>query len=302
MSGCQNLQEILLGYDEEELEVILGDHLEFSPDIPFIHKHAVLDAFSVLLAQEIEAEPGSLFEKVFGGTTTSDIITYLEARIHYIISHNELRERERAVERGSEEATLWESFTEALTEPVPRSAASNVGVSLWFRKFWNGQTRQVVFPFGDREIPVHSTRVGIVSIADGYARGNEIYRISALIHEARHSDCTGGITRIGLRRMRSYPPNDQRYPKACGHLHVVCPWDDMDADTPDRRCDGHPWGAIAIEVVYLDAVIDHCGNCSRHLKKQARDLRDNRLDRILLDEDLFQGDYGDPNMSSWGLR
>lgn len=271
--GCQDVANFVRGYDISEVEYALKPHIEFSPHMSSYHKEAILDAFYVLLGQDFQAQPGSYYERAFGDTTTSGLLQYLNDRIHYFVEDNEL-DLSVPADHSLEEMGAWEAFKDEFSRPAVTYGARNLGFSLWRRGI--RERRTVHFLFGEKRVPVMSPRVGIVSMASSFAKGNVIYRISTLIHEARHSDCTGGPRR-----------------GSCGHLHTACPWDE------DRRqCDNKPWGAYSMEMIYLDAVINSCENCSRTMRQQARRLRRHKSHFLLLEKDLFSGAYGYPDMSS----
>jgi hypothetical protein len=110
-------------------------------------------------------------------------------------------------------------------------------------------------------IPVDSSRVGFLLFGPGYVGHTEIqgrqvpvpveYRQEILVHEARHSDCTGGIDEAALDIARHASTSrmfTREFPRRqCGHLHVYCP---RGPHAGLAACDEDPWGAYAIGAVF----------------------------------------------------
>jgi hypothetical protein len=181
--------------------------------------------------------------------------------------------------------------------------ANNLGAGLWFEQLASGAGPKG-FIISDTRIPITSTRIGIIELGPGYNNSSvkQVQRMATLVHEARHSDCTGGLSAQDLARLRdqSLPP-EQRVPanRSCGHLHVDCPEGHDLHGIP--ACDQDAWGAYSIEMVFAENVAYLCTNCSEEEKQQAKmTYFDSKL-RVLVINDMLQGRYGGPDMSSSGV-
>jgi hypothetical protein len=117
------------------------------------------------------------------------------------------------------------------------------------------------------------------------------------MHEARHSDCTGGISNNDLAILRASHntrETDRTFNnRACGHMHTYCPA----GHTFEKylACDDRPWGAYAIQYVYLRALLTTYQGADRAIMDAS--VVDTRS-RLLMDV----GSMGRPDMSSAGLQ
>jgi hypothetical protein len=167
-------------------------------------------------------------------------------------------------------------------------------------------------------IPIDSTRAGLMFIGPGYTDQLKVkdkegqirvkplsvlYRTAILVHEARHSDCTGGLTRADLavlkqvfqghRDMEDYNAID------CGHLHVICPRGHDYGGHP--ACDSKPWGAYAVGAVFAQGAAAAAASVKEQAELEA-DAVDS-FSRLLIDLRAWKnGVYGLPDLSSTGLR
>ena len=188
------------------------------------------------------------------------------------------------------------------------TVAYNLGSALWFSGLVEEKTHSVKISGGSAPVPVTSSRVGIMVLGPGYsdqvAYQGQIYPISAssrhasLLHEARHSDCTGGMREADLKAARKARVVEERHEllenKSCMHFHSKCP-----VGHPFQglmACDIHPWGAYSVSAIYLDAKSkDHSIPIEEwsELNAQAVDQKS----RILLDyQDMIHGHFGEPDM------
>jgi hypothetical protein len=82
------------------------------------------------------------------------------------------------------------------------------------------------------------------------------YRQAILVHEARHSDCTGGISQTDLQTLRDAQNDDVTNALVahmhCGHLHVKCPAGHEYAGL--QACDNEAWGAYTVGEMYYRGV------------------------------------------------
>ena len=137
------------------------------------------------------------------------------------------------------------------------------------------------------------------------------YRQATLVHEARHSDCTGGVSQAALnvaRNSRNIIEFVNNYPAMnCGHLHTMCPaWHEF-KDLP--ACDRHFWGAYAVGYVFAAAKQDPNSTGFRDvlLRYMENDSASRLLyltkgtNRIIDVEPMLNGQYGLPDMTSSGI-
>jgi hypothetical protein len=215
-----------------------------------------------------EATDG-LFTEVFGGNRPEDVANFLDERVRHYVDPSDPKIR---VSINSRLMRLAREDERA--EDEGRLAAQNLGTSLWVKSLVDETSIQFLYSGGI--VPVDSTRAGIVILANAY--GTELQteeggtiemtpavRQSILLHEARHSDCTGGISEAFLREVRETPDAGAQAKKfeghACGHFHGVCP-KYFPAGTTEPHplagkvaCDHEAWGAYRVGEVFLRAVM-----------------------------------------------
>jgi hypothetical protein len=177
--------------------------------------------------------------------------------------------------------------------------ALNIGTALWFEALAQSP-KKLGFRIGDSVVPLETSRVGIIQMGQGYTlkkNGHyafpELARISTIVHEARHSDCTGGMSRADLERVIA---GDMPVSHACGHLHEVCPEGHEYAGY--YACDNEAWGAYSVEGVYAAAIAKACKNCTDEEKKVGLMMASDALSRVIPLDDMMSGKLGDPDMSS----
>lgn len=240
----------------------------------------------------------SIFHSVFTGKTPSAAIAqYLGERIHYIFS------------ASTDVETLMKvtSRLNRSSPPPPRlhytAMASNLGTPNWFYHEKLGPEKSNSFEFEGQRIFFTSSRVGLIKLGPGYSHGEahtpQLRRLQTFIHEARHSDCTGGLTASDLARIKKMELPESL---ACGHRHVTCPPDHIYSGI--RGCDEHEWGAYMIGAIFTDALQNHCRDCSYAEKQIAKILTLDSLQRI--NEDSLSTMLYDasslPDMTSSGVH
>jgi hypothetical protein len=230
------------------------------------------------------------FGKVFGGTSPNNVVSYLGERLHYVLPPG-TNIFSRVVTPGFDPNIVPQ-------QPEPKDmGALNIGTALWFsRELLRPNSFQ--FKFGDKMLDVDSSRVGIVLLGSAYTADLPvILRSSVFVHEARHSDCTGGLPKSDLALLDAGQlPTQQE----CGHLHVECPQDHPLAGLP--ACDNGAWGAYMVQTLYAAAIGDNCPSCSQDDIQTARAVTVDSALRVLNFEALASGKLGDPDMSSQGVR
>jgi len=255
------------------------------------------------------------FSMVFGSTSGSDVARYFKERIHYLIEQNEATVQ---VAPHPFTYTAWlTDATMALLGTAVSTArgeievgAANVGMELWLQALVNQVEVTVII--GPQAVPVTSGRVGIMVFGPGY-RGTRVdpsgrvaivpteYRQAVLVHEARHSDCTGGVSDSDLSVAKwaaNYKEFTTHFPQmTCGHLHVYCPSGDY-AGLP--ACDITPWGAYSVSLIYAGAMI---GNVPSQYQDYMKVVTADYLSRLLFDVDgMFAGKYGPADMTNGPYR
>jgi hypothetical protein len=195
------------------------------------------------------------------------LTNYLNTRVHYYID----KDQDVSITPSDFANTGWtqEILLKSLadTDQDVTVCAVNVSIEYWILGLLNNAL--VTFDFNNQTVPLTSARTGIVVLGDGYSdtiafkdsQGNTsqvslpaFYRQSILLHEARHSDCTGGLSEQQLNRISQetsaaeFSANDDA--GACGHLHITCPSGDYQGLS---ACDDETYGAYGIQAVFLTA-------------------------------------------------
>jgi hypothetical protein len=240
-------------------------------------------------------EPGSAYAQIFGTTEATSVLGYLNTRVKYVIGEN-VKLADRVGTQMEYTAFSFRDFFGKFFNK-PQTIASNVGTLLWFNALAQEQGR-LYFKVGTSAVPVLSSRIGIVRLGRAYTGGRTDagVRQNTWVHEARHSDCTGGLRSDDLQRIKNNQV-DALSSRSCGHLHVLCPQGHALAGA--YGCDALPWGAYSIGAVYSAAVDKACVNCSPQTKKAARMMALDSLSRVLVNvQDMMTGRLGRPNMTS----
>jgi len=260
--------------------------MKLDPALSSLGKQLIRSDVQGMLARKLDGRVDGYFEKVFKGRTGLDVVRYLDQRVNYLIPDSiNLGDRIRVMD-------AFGFGTDAVT------MATNIGMAIWLAS--KGENTRLGLRIGNLTVPVDSSRVGIIQLGAGYlARRvgstviDTMYRTGTLIHEGRHSDCTGGLKYSDYERMRlGLMPEGH----ACGHLHKECPLDHDMAGL--KACDGHAWGAYAIEGVYSSGMAKNCTSCSESEKQSALASATESFSRVLVLDDMLAGKLGDPDMSS----
>lgn len=262
----------------------LGLALQFDPAMASSDISNVEEAILSVSRGHWIGRSSSWFDGVFGGAGPQDALRYLDERVRYLLPADAFPE-ERLVLRGVDEQ-----------EPDQQVAARNIGVLAWLEAEL-ASPRRLEFQFGAESLPLESSRVGIVMLGPAYSGLPAILRAGVLIHEARHSDCTGGLEEEDLKALAEGA--EPRSP-ACGHLHAVCPsWHELSGIA---ACDDHPWGAYAVEALFLAELARRCVDCSESVRQIAYVEAASAWGRVRGASELLSGRAGNPDMSSSGIR
>jgi hypothetical protein len=262
--------------------------IEVDSQFPPSERNLIHNTLERIRTYGARAEPGSYFQKAFGGTGDSAVLRFVDERINYLLPPS-TDPRSRMI----------------VADETLEAVAFNLGTLLWWASVLE-HPRRILFRINDRSVRIDSSRVGIVQTAAFFAarkRGCGDYRLpmvaraATLVHEARHSDCTGGLAETDVLALRDDQPPPNR---ACGHTHVACPpGHDLEGSV---SCDSSPWGAYAIEALYAIALVRSCASCTELDRQVAKIIALDSADRVTIWNALAQGAYGDPDMSSQGVR
>jgi len=258
-----------------EIEQVIGP--KFSTDLTSKERELVIEDTSYLLNAQVQIPAHTPAAQVFGGTSSQSVLRYLDERVNYIYGAETLLERLPAVGSG------------------PVLFATNIGVSLWLQQeairpqkleiSWNGQP-----------LSVDSSRVGIVKLGKGYRGANVVPRVLTLIHEARHSDCTGGLSQADLTLVKAGKLPENR---GCGNLHTICPAGH--AYEGLYACDSHPWGAYTVDALFAKSLSENCVTCTPKEKALAKAAMIDSISRIPMWKEMMDGKHGAPDMTSQGV-
>jgi|GEM_PF-1512832 len=281
---------------------------------------SLIDSISTLGPVMVDARNHQIFSKIFGGTTGVEVRAFFDARVHHMVDL-----AKASVSPSQFASEKW------LTPPAPSSPAPaptsppdgannnpkaglkigalNIGSALWLEGLINQVS--VVMQLDGVAVPLESSRTGIISFGEGYAAEETLsdgrviplpaeMRQSILLHEARHSDCTGGINDAliaDLQNMTDSEATEKKYPNfTCAHLHRTCTGGDFKG-LP--ICDNEAFGAYTVGAVYALASY---GSAPEGLNQRIMKLLFvDQISRVQVDiEKLFGGELGDPDMSHTG--
>lgn len=283
-----------------------GDTTDFEFDKGFTvdQEKVISDDLTNLKALQINSNDPWM-QKIFGGGTGADVFKYLNERVNYFVPWT--------VDIGNR---VWGGVYSPPPAEVKDSegnivaalGAYNIGTDLFFVNMRDYYDFVTYFMFhGTRRLDLTHMRIGLVEIGPRYfSRLNpnnkkeriptsRIERMAFLIHEARHSDCTGGLNDADFDRVRARRPIEN---KLCGYEHVKCPPGHKYAGVV--ACEDLKWGSYAVEAMFLTAVVSGCQNCTTEEMTEAQQLLEDRKARVLNWDRLMTGELGAPDMGSGG--
>jgi len=291
----------------EKAQILHGFQAKMDPSLSVAEKTALNQDAQRLLALEFRTIGRQTLPRLVfpgGEDLGTGIVKYLDERVNHIFSSSIALERVlRFGPRTSRLGALGGSLSETSdsSEPSPGQVmATNIGMAAWLMHEAAGPNDGLYARLdGEKQFATRS-RIGWIQLGEAYtdARVNSIDRLETLVHEGRHSDCTGGLSQEDLLRVRfgETPANP-----SCGHLHAECPVGHDLAGLP--ACDEHPFGAYMIGAIFTATLNNQCINCTEEEKKQAKISALDSLTRIdpTLVERSLNGDFGPPDLSSQGL-
>ncbi|MFZ9521320.1 MAG: hypothetical protein ACO3A4_12665 [Silvanigrellaceae bacterium] len=272
--GCKKLKEQLeqpkLPPPQTGMAEQVAPTLDINLDAGLTEKERTLFREDIKFLQSIsfKSTADSYFFKAFAPNGTIDLLKFVDDRIGYIIGMNTTIDS-----RFSYTAETGNNSGKAVT------IATNIGTAVWLETV--AQKRPIEFFINNTSIPVNDPRIGIVRLAEGYTNYdgegrpmNPVARTAVLIHEARHSDCTGGLSDRDVLNLSAGQLPENR---SCGHLHTICQGGDYDG-LP--ACDGREWGSYAMGWLYANEFKDNCTNCSEAMRQTAKIVAIDALLRV----------------------
>ncbi len=249
---------------------------------PKIKKLVIGDVSRIANMGLTNLDSNSLFSQTFGTNPNKNSFQYLMKRIHFILPPD----------------ANYKSYFNVNTQKTTNNMsemASNVSLNLFLTQLMSLPAK-IEFLFNGIPYPINNTRIGAVRIGTAYLKENtpQIARVSALMHEARHSDCIQNITKKDIEILKT----EKKLKNInCGFAHSVCPSGHPYAGF--EACDRNAWGSYSIESVYMGALLDEktCPNCSEAERSVARMILLDNLSRVLNWKDLNSGAYGPPKMN-----
>lgn len=268
-------------------------------------------------AADVDARYNGAFTKVFGGHRGADVRRYLDERVQHFSTPDEVNSI-----RVEPAFSSFVGNSATLPKKIPAQKGvigANTGFLLWLGGHLEGHVTTV--RVAGRSIVLGSSRPGFVQIAENYkhlfstpsALGLALplaLRASVLLHEARHSDCPGGLDPQVLSEMRA-ARSERAFNEAwrgggreaasnrCGQLHSNCAAIEGMRDV--AQCENNPWGPATIELVYLMAVLPSAQGIDKGaIEAQIADriARISGASRRLSVERVLRGEYGPPDMEA----
>jgi hypothetical protein len=265
-----------------------------------------LNSFDVTGSLAYDRSSNNRFSQIFGGFSGQNVRNFIDERIkHYL--------RESDIVGLSPSYSVHTGWTQL--PPTPKdiiAGAANLGMQFWLQGLLDNTTFSLTLANG-QNVPIASSRAGVMLFGPAYAEEIEMNgsklrlsvasRQSILVHEARHSDCNGGISQADISRARqaqSYAKFfDGLQARKCGHLHSLCRTGSLQG-LP--ACDAETWGSYGIQAVFLEAALKNA---------QAGSTKWQVLNALVIDaKSRLEFDYhvmihsqtDHPDLTSSGLR
>ncbi len=269
----------------------LNPQLNISLDASLSEKERefLKEDFRYAQSLKFKTEETGYFAKAFKSGSGNGLLQYLDDRIGHIIGPDATVDS-----RFSYTGNTGSDNNKAVT------IATNIGTAVWLETI--AQRRSISFFTNNSSLVVNDPRIGIIKLGKAYtvfdeASGrplNTVARTSILVHEARHSDCTGGLADRDFLNLASGQLPENR---SCGHLHTICATGDYEG-LP--ACDGKLWGAYALGWLFANELVENCENCTEAMRQTAMAVAMDSLARIPpeLAKAMRSGTLPPPDMSS----
>ncbi len=253
------------------------------------NRRFLTDVFEDFSANKFKADPKSLFYKFFGSlegvTSTDKLKNYLGSRIKYFF-HSKAKQKSAGAQTVAFNSTInW--FNALLNSYITKGEIdANPVIPASFNL--NGQ--RVIYS---------NSSVQVVGLGDLMFNGvfNSLSKLSAVIHEGRHSDCLEIPTATQLRAIMGMdrdPMVAKIALQKCHQAHVKCPKGHSLAG--EFACDDYAWGAYTVSFLVDNYVAQNCETCSPREKLQALAREKDDRTRILVFDDILNGRAGEPNL------
>ncbi|MEY3902115.1 MAG: hypothetical protein RL189_1421 [Pseudomonadota bacterium] len=249
----------------ESVEPALGISLDAA--VSETERTLIKEDVRFLKSLTFNPDPNGYFAQTFSNNGVIDPLKFVDDRIGYIIG------------MGTSVESRFSYTSASGGNGKSVTIATNIGMAVWLETV--AQKRSIDFFINNTSIPVNDPRIGIVRLAEGYTNYdgngrpmNPVARTTVLIHEARHSDCTGGLSeRDALNLSAGQLPEN----RSCGHLHTICESGDYEG-LP--ACDGREWGSYAIGWLYSNEMEKNCTNCTEAMRQTAKVVAIDSLLRV----------------------
>lgn len=257
-----------------------GIDITYDSELTPQESQALTSSTKAMASYQIDGSRIKYFSQVFGGNRSSNVVNYVETRVNYALS-GETNYEDRLV---SPAASLYRNL---------QVFAFNPSVSIWYDSKV-AEPGDLKIRINNELVDINSSRVGVMQFGDLYVRSPASLQAATIVHEARHSDCTGGALASDIERHAQGLPKENN---KCGHYHGRCPPGHIYEG--EIACDLLPWGAYIMDAMYSVAIVETCENCSETDKQAAEANALDALERPAYSiEDLFSGQLGSPDMSS----
>lgn len=256
------------------------------------------------------ASKNNVFSKVFGGTSGYALRSYMDQRLKHYLSQSQFDSLVKTIDSSALKAPDYSTNGEPQPEKPKdfETNASNNGALL----FLMGAINKTVIRanWQGSELVFDSPRVGLMVTGPGYKSHVKLrdgkwieipssYRQKTLVHEARHSDCTGGMTKDALDSITNaktaYEFNNALKKTNCAHLHSACPSYHELSGIP--ACDDKAWGPYAVDAIFSAARATTTSGIEKAALEAAAVEAAGRVTGVSFSL-MLNGYYGEPNMSS----
>ncbi len=257
-----------------------------------------------------DASSNGRFYQIFGGYSGKNVRDFINERIQYYFKASDGYSLSPPDQKIIHRNWIYKGLESIDDTNV---LAFNFGTQIWIQGLLDRTTYTVTLDKG-QVVPATSSRVGIVGLTARYVKylpkndnsSTEIpieFRQSTIIHEARHSDCTDGITESDLNRIRQAQSYSEfihnSHARKCGHFHSPCETGDLKGLL---ACDLDPWGSYGIQMIFLEGVINNIKPGAAAWQILNAKILDNKSRVQFGYLRMIYSQAHHPNMNSSGLR
>lgn len=241
-------------------------------DLSSAERAAVNTGADFLESAQIDGSKIAGFSDIFGGNRSSNVVSYLEQRVNYILS-----------ERTSPFSRLI--LPDDILAERQDFYAANQSVMIWYVDEYFVSQGGVRLEISGTPRHVSSSRIGVIQLGNAFVGSDPVLQAITLVHEARHSDCPNGALLsdiVGFVEFGSSAFAD----RSCGQLHS------------DTGFDEFAWGPYAVDYVYSLAIVEACSNCTETQKQLALANANSVQLRAYDINGTQNGAYGRPRMGN----